>query len=93
MRAALAEHDLLHLRELIIKQRVMDAGIAARFNVAERTARHWRRNLVLFGQPYAPTVRARGRRRLLTAEQEEVFSSAVLGKGLYLTVIDASTVP
>jgi hypothetical protein len=31
-----------------------------------------------FGQPYAPTVRARGRRRLLTAEQEEVFSSAVL---------------
>jgi hypothetical protein len=48
---------------------------------------------VLFGQPYTPTVRARGRRRLLTAEQEEVFSSAVLGKGLYLTVIDASTVP
>jgi hypothetical protein len=49
MRAALTKHDLLHLRELIIKQRVTDAGIAARFNVAERTARHWRRNLVLFG--------------------------------------------
>jgi hypothetical protein len=40
MRAALTKHDLLHLRELIIKQRVTDAGIAARFNVAERTARH-----------------------------------------------------
>lgn len=72
MRPALQPHDTLLLKDLVLNQKATTTAIAKQFNASIVVARRWKRNLKVFGEPYPPALRKRGRPSLLTAEQDEV---------------------